>query len=219
MGHIYIVNKRCREENIKSKYPGAIILDVTSRSTYAKKLSPFYPHGNIPIPFSNGATAMSVEGIWQGLKVFETEDICMKSFQNDSMQNLKRTVRKLGLPKGHRKGINGNEILDYLSARVLIYLPTYEWVLKNVPDVVQIIEKIKLKSYETDIVLLDYNTNADYLDLSSPLSHACLIKLFIEDNYPRPNIDAIISQNHKINTTYKKKNSADLTPSLFEKYD
>ena len=39
---------------------------------------------------------------------------------------------------------------------------------------------------EADIVLLDYNTNADYTNLKSPLSHAALIKLFIEDRYPEP---------------------------------
>ena len=34
-----------------------------------KTLSPFYPHGGIPIPFSGSVTSQSVEGIWQGLKV------------------------------------------------------------------------------------------------------------------------------------------------------
>ena len=139
---IYVVNKKRKEENILRDYPGAIILDITSKSSYAQKLSPFYPHGNIPIPFSNGATAMSVEGIWQGLKVFEHEDVCMDSFTNDTMRNLKRTVRRLGYPKGHRKGIYGTELLDYISARILIYLPSYEWVLENVPDVRNIVDKI-----------------------------------------------------------------------------
>lgn len=47
------------------------------------------------------------------------------------MKGLKRTVRKFGVPKGHRKGINGNELLDYKTARKLIYLPTYTLVLNN----------------------------------------------------------------------------------------
>ena len=190
---IYVVNKKRKEENILRDYPGAIILDITSKSSYAQKLSPFYPHGNIPIPFSNGATAMSVEGIWQGLKVFEHEDVCMDSFTNDTMRNLKRTVRRLGYPKGHRKGIYGTELLDYISARILIYLPSYEWVLENVPDVINIVDKIKKKSEETDIVLLDYNTNLDFRNLSTPLSHAGLVKLYIEGNYPHPNLEEEIT--------------------------
>ena len=225
---IYVVNKKRKEENILKDYPGAIILDITSKSAYAQKLSPFYPHGNIPIPFSNGATAMSVEGIWQGLKVFEHEDVCMDSFTNDTMRNLKRTVRRLGYPKGHRKGIYGTELLDYLSARILIYLPSYEWVLENVPDVRNIVDKIKKKSEETDIVLLDYNTNLDFRNLSTPLSHAGLVKLYIEGQYPHPKLEeelalrsANLSSDGKPKTqrkkaTAKKKTPKDDSPSLFD---
>ena len=72
---IYVENKKRKEENIFKDYPGAIILDITSKSAYVQKFSPFYPHSNSPSPFSNGATAMSVEGIWQGLKVFEHEGV------------------------------------------------------------------------------------------------------------------------------------------------
>lgn len=186
---IYVVNKKRKEENILRDYPGAIILDTTSKSAYAQKLSPFYPHGGIPIPFSDGMTAMCVEGIWQGLKVFEHEDVNFESFTNATMKNLKRTVRRLGYPRGHRKGVYGTELLDYLSARILIYLPSYKWVLDNVPEVRSIVERIKLKSLDTDIVLLDYNTNLDFRNLSTPLSHAGLVKLYIEGHYPEPNLE------------------------------
>lgn len=186
---IYVVNKKRKEENIKKEYPGAIILDITSKSAYAQKLSPFYPHGGIPIPFSEGMTAMCVEGIWQGLKVFDHEDVNLESFTNATMKNLKRTVRRLGYPRGHRKGVYGTELLDYLSARILIYLPTYRWVLDNVPEVRSIVERIKVKSQETDIVLLDYNTNLDFRNLSTPLSHAGLVKLYIEGKYPEPDLE------------------------------
>ena len=71
---IYVENKRRKIERIQKQYPNADILDVTSTSNlrYAQLLSPFYPHGNIPIPFSPGFTSYSVEGIWQGLKVFKS---------------------------------------------------------------------------------------------------------------------------------------------------
>ena len=51
---IYIENKKRKLERIQAQYPGADILDITSSSeqAYAKLLSPFYPHGNIPIPFT-----------------------------------------------------------------------------------------------------------------------------------------------------------------------
>ena len=64
---IYIVNKRRKIEGIRKQYPDSNILDVTSSSTlrYAQLLSPFFPHGDIPIPGdSRDMTAMSVESIW-----------------------------------------------------------------------------------------------------------------------------------------------------------
>ena len=124
------------------KYPKAMILDITSKSKFDwVKLSPFYPHGNIPIPFSEGFTAKSVEGIWQGLKVFEMSDIDYNTFSNDKMKNIKRTVRKFGKPLGHRKGVKGTELLNYLDARFQIYLPTYLWVLQNKLE--QTIQKLR----------------------------------------------------------------------------
>ena len=69
---IKIVSKRRKIENILKKYPNAIIADVTSQAKDGLvKLSPFYPHGGIPLPFSDGITAKCVEAAWQGLKVFE----------------------------------------------------------------------------------------------------------------------------------------------------
>jgi len=69
---IIIESKRRKPENILKKYPGAILADVTSHATDALiKLSPFYPHGGIPVPYTEDMTATCVEAIWQGLKVFE----------------------------------------------------------------------------------------------------------------------------------------------------
>lgn len=184
---IYIVNKRCKAEGIRKQYPDADILDVTSSSTlrYTQLLSPFYPHGNIPIPGdSRDMTAMSVEGIWQGLKVFQNEGICFDSFNNATMKNLKRTVKMHGKPLGHQYGVFSDELLDYLTARIKIYLPSYRYVLENVDRVKKILERIKERSLVNDIVLLDYNTNCDYLNTKLPMSHAGLIKLYIEGNYP-----------------------------------
>lgn len=183
---IYIENKKRKLERIQAQYPGADILDITSSSelAYAKLLSPFYPHGNIPIPFTPNAYAMCVEGIWQGLKVFETCDIDTSMFANDTMKDLKRTARRFGQPLGHRKGVYGQELLNYFDARMQIYLPSYKWVLDNVPRVHALVERIAERAKDHDIIFLDYNTNDDYRDLSSPMSHAGLVKLYIEGKYP-----------------------------------
>ena len=73
---IVIGSKNRKIDNLERDYPGALFIDVTSRSEDEfVRLSPFYPHGCIPVPFSLDWTSASVEGIWQGLKVFEQADI------------------------------------------------------------------------------------------------------------------------------------------------
>lgn len=180
---IFIESKKKKEKTLLAKYPNAKIVDVTSKATTSLvKLSPFFPHGDIPIPFSENTNGKSVEGIWQGLKVFKNYDIDKEKFLNDSMKDIKRTVRKYGTPLGHRKGINGHELLNYIDARIKIYLPIYLWVLEN--KVKEIINRLKEASINDDIVLLDYETNCDVLNPKKPLSHAFLIKAFIEGKYP-----------------------------------
>lgn len=183
---IYIENKRRKLERIKKQYPTADILDLTSSSPYryGQILSPFYPHGGIPIPFTPNVFATCVESVWQGLKVFESSDVDVSTFQNSSMHNIKRTTLKYGRILGHRNGIEGKEILDYKSARMQIYLPTYKWMLENISEVVSVISKIKYRSLTHDIVFLDYNTNQDIYNEKQPLSHAALVKMYIEGNYP-----------------------------------
>lgn len=180
---IMVLSKHRKAENILKEYPEAILADVTSQAKDGLiKLSPFYPHGGIPVPFSPGWTATCVEAVWQGLKVFEHADVDTEMFKNDTMKNLKRTVRRFGKPLGHSRGVDGTELLGYIEARKEIYVPTYRWVLEH--KVQNIIERLREASCNKTIVLLDYNTNCDVDDSSKPLSHAYLIKAYVEGLYP-----------------------------------
>lgn len=59
---IIVESKRKKPATILKKYPDAILADVTSGAKDGLiKLSPFYPHGGIPVPFSEGYTATCVE--------------------------------------------------------------------------------------------------------------------------------------------------------------
>lgn len=180
---IVVKNKRCSEDKIRKEYPNVVIVDVTSHAKDDMiRLSPFYPHGGIPVPFSPGWTAMSVESIWQGLKVFETAGVDISLFKNNTMKDLKRTVRKYGRTKGHRKGVGGSELLEYIQARKIIYVPTYKWMLEHKAKAQ--VEKLKELAKTKTVVLLDYDTNPDVEDWHSPLSHASLIKAYLDGNYP-----------------------------------
>lgn len=175
---ILVKNKRCSREKLLKEFPGAEIIDVTSKGEGEwQKLSPFYPHGGIPVPFSQGVTSMSVEGVWQGLKVFETGDVDRNSFRNGTMKGIKRTVRTNGRCLGHRKGVSGNKLLGYIDARKEIYVPSYYWMLEN--RCMALVRRIRELAETKPVILLDYDTNADLEDPRKPLSHASLIRKYI----------------------------------------
>lgn len=180
---IHIGNRHTPIEKHEKRHKGARIIDLTSKATDEfVQFSPFYPHGGIPIPFSEGETGASVEGIWQGLKVFETADIDPACFHNTTMRGLKRTVRKYGRCLGHRRGTKDERLLGYIEARQELYLPLYRWVLDH--KLQPLVEQLRQWAQESDLVLLDYETNGVVTDPSSPLSHAHLAKLYIENKYP-----------------------------------
>jgi hypothetical protein len=114
--------------------------------------------------------------------VFEQADIDLTILQNRTMKGLKRTVRRFGNILGHRAGINGEQILPYLEARKKIYMPSYRWVLDNCLQ--DLIEELRAMSCEKNVVLLDYQTNADVDVLTKPLSHAALIKRYMQGEWP-----------------------------------
>ena len=180
---IIIESKRKKPEALKEQYPDAMIIDVTSHAVDEFVMfSPFYSIGGVPVPFTEGLVSVSVEGIWQGLKVFEDADIDTSFFSKREMKNLKRTTRKYGICLGHRKGVHGEELLGYIEARKKIYLPCYKWLLEN--KLKKLVTAIRIISKNKPVVLLDYNTNPDVNNPKKALSHASLIKAYIEGNFP-----------------------------------
>ena len=182
---LVIMHHRTTTEKIQQRYGDAVILDVTSRGTHPwVRFSPFYPHRGIPVPFSPGWVSASVEGIWQGLKVFEHADIDPQKFEITTMKNLKRSTRTYGKVLGHRRGVTGEHLFPYGEARRAIYFPCYHWVLEHCLQ--EQLNDLKRLEQERPVVLLDYETNSDSNDLSRPLSHAALIKYYLEGNWPEP---------------------------------
>ncbi|WP_053735968.1 hypothetical protein [Nocardia sp. NRRL S-836] len=158
----------------KVQRPDAVVVDVTSRGPEPwVRFSPFYPHGGIPVPMSPGVVSESVEGVWQALKVFAESDVDASKLTVRTMKGLKRTVRRFGPVRGHRAGLHGTSLLDYRTARHEIYLPTYRWVLEH--RVAGLVAELRALAESAPVVLLDYTTNGDADDLSTPLSHAALV--------------------------------------------
>lgn len=173
---VHVVHRRTAPATIARRYPGVPVFDVTSRGALSR-LSPFYPHGGFPIPGRPGETAASVEGIWQGLKVFEHEGIEPAYFAKTSGPRKRGASQKRGRVLGH---MLGDARVDYEAARRRIYLPVYRRQLAECARA-----EIESLKRHPEIVLLDYGTNGDVADLAKPLSHAALIGRFLNDDWPR----------------------------------
>lgn len=180
---ITVESRRKKEATLARVYPEAKLIDVTSKAEEPwVRFSPFYPHGEIPIPNWENRTAESVEGIWQGLKVFEQEAIDDGKFSITTMQGIKRSTRSRGNVLGHQYGADRSCLLSYLEARYRIYLPCYRWVLEH--RLAEEVEKLRRIANAQPLVLLDYETNGNVEELSKPLSHAALVRCWLLDAWP-----------------------------------
>jgi len=180
---IVVESRRKKLASIEKLHPGASVVDVTSKGPEPwVRFSPFYPHGGIPIPNSPGATAQSVEGLWQGLKVFEREDIAPAKWAITDMSAIKRGGKSRGAVRGHRFGIGSDTLLTYRDARFQIYLPAYKWVLEH--RLSAEVEQLRRLAADKPLVLLDYETNSDVENLASPLSHASLVIHYLNGRWP-----------------------------------
>lgn len=168
-----------RSPNTLAK-PNAV--DVTSKSeSKFKMLSPFHAHVDVQgkpvlrVPES-GQLTCSVEGAWQGLKIFEKQGVDLKQLQNAKGKDLKRSERsaKRGKCLGH---LLGDRTLGYVEARKTLYIPLYNQML-DLPSVQPLLEELYQRhlTEEGGLVLLDYYTNEDVEFTPIPLSHASLIK-------------------------------------------
>jgi hypothetical protein len=175
-----IVKKICGNgsvEKVKKAYADAVVLNMTDKGAM-KKLSPKYPHEGIPVPFEEEVMALSVDGIWNGCKVFERRGIDKRYFNKDMMKEVDREIKYGGKCKGFRNGLRGAKLMDEVEARKKILIPAYNWMLENkCGKLVNVLKKI---SEEKTLVLLDYSDNGDVENVSEPLSYASLLKAKIE---------------------------------------
>lgn len=173
---IVVESRRKKIATLRQTHGQIAVVDVTSKSFEPwLRFSPFFPHGGIPVPFSPGFFSMSVEGLWQGLKVFEDHGIDLGRMMVTNMKGLKRTVRKYGKVLGHARGVSGHEpLLAYIEARKALYLPSYQWVIDH--KLQTEMDELYALSQRRKLVLLDYETNGDVNDASKPLSHAALVR-------------------------------------------
>lgn len=178
---------------IANKYPNALIIDISySSMRYIRyevrnpygMLNPFYPHGKIQVPFTDGYTGVSISAIWNSLKVFEDADVNVNLRNCEDIHMMKR--ENLGNLVGFRQGFYNNNIMDVEEARRKILIPIYRWMLEQ--KTYCIIEYLRKIAQQQDIVILDDSINCEITNTNAPLSYAWLIKSYIEGLYPYEDI-------------------------------
>jgi hypothetical protein len=123
---------------------------------------------------------MSVEGIWEGLKVFEKEGPDVFRMTISNYKGLKRNGA--GAYKGHSAG-SDRPLLNQREARKKILLPAYRFVLKNYCESQLNTIKEALKEGRK-VVIVDRHSPADIYDESKPISYGVLLKYYLLDKYP-----------------------------------
>jgi hypothetical protein len=146
------------------------VFDVSSYADLPYRLlSPFYPHGGIPVPGRPGAASDSVEGIWQGLKVIRGR-IAPRYFHGPGR---KRGGKK---PSGHQFG---DKLLGIVEARYRIYRVAYEWVLANKVDQALLRLWVDEALGGKEQYFHDTEDNGDINNADAPLAHASLLVQYL----------------------------------------
>ena len=218
-----------RDANIMAnKYPNALIIDVSySSMRYIEykvlnpygMLNPFYPHGKIQVPFTDGYTGVSISAIWNSLKVFEDADVDVNLRNCEDIHMLRR--ENLGRLIGFRQGSYNNYIMDVEEARRKILIPMFRWMLEQ--KTYCIIEYLREIAQQQDIVILDDSINCELTIINQPLSYAWLIKSYIEgliryeDIYDIKLItDVITVGQHMYNSTKEIRILKKITPKIID---
>ena len=75
------------------------------------------------------------------------------------------------------------ERLGYITARRRIFLPSYHWVLQN--RAAHIVRELAQLATAKPVVLVDFFVNGAVENTSTPLSHAAVLKRYLENNRER----------------------------------
>jgi len=189
---VVIESRKMSEEDIRALYGDDVMIANISTDNTAKfrYLHPTFPHGGIPVP---GATsdddvqlAASVEGLYEGLKVFTNTGISTTSMTNTDMRNIKRyQSQSKGKFLGYKGNIHNDALLNEEEAREAIYLPAFKYVLDG-PANAYLHPLIEALDEGRRVVLVDSKKQQHKLsDTQHPVSYAVLIASYLKGTYPQ----------------------------------
>ena len=151
----------------KKMWPGAVVLDVTMGGGM-EKLDPSFPIRKVVIPGVRRKLALSIGGMWEGLKVFKNKrEIDESYFISEKKLGKKRCCKSYGKLEGVRIG---DEIIDLEKGIEEVFVKRYKEEMKDRFGV--IIEGLKSESEKKTVVLLDYAKG----DERYPVSHVEILR-------------------------------------------
>lgn len=183
--------KTTSDEELRQMYgEDALIAHISTDNTaHFRALHPTFPHGKIPIPGADATAehrhAASVEGLYEGMKVFSNATISYASMENTDMRNIKRyQSASKGQFQGYKEALNSNVLLNELQARQKLYLPAYKFVLDGAAH--SYLEPLMdALAQGKKVVLVDSKKQQHKIsDEQHPISYALLIALYLKNEYP-----------------------------------
>jgi hypothetical protein len=139
-------------------------------------LNPFYfePFAAIPVPRQK-AVACSVESIWQGLKIVGGETDFSMFARLPEKRPPESARNSPGYIYNKSEFLYGKEVVDLVTARWVIYLPTYLYLLEKLAPL-SLIEDIFTGLYRgVDVFFYDWDDNHDINNPASSFSHSAIL--------------------------------------------
>lgn len=140
--------------------------------------NPFHlwPQPCIPVPGKPGMLSRSVEAVWQGLKQVDgTADLAQFFTSPSKRPSDDERRRQPNYRYADRQFIYGERLLDLVSARLLIYLPTYLFMLQALAPAALLRNIRQHLALRGPVVFYDWDANQDITDPSSSFSHSALL--------------------------------------------
>jgi len=181
---IIVLSSKINIDTLKEEFGENIFtIDVSKTGKEPWNMfNPNYPAKAIPVPYTTATYSISVDSLWESLKVFEHEDIDIPNMT--VTKGIKRSAtEKRGDLQGWRKGVTSTSevIKNCARAKSLLYLPVYKLVIER--DLKKELEELKnILQSGKKLIILDNCTHYD-MDSTKSLSGGYLLKHYLQGHY------------------------------------
>ena len=151
-----------------------------------RALCPFtvWPEPVIPVPGRPGQAAVSVEGVWQGLKLVDGHPD-LDQFGGRPHKRPPDASRGPGYDYAASEFLLGDRVVGLLEARFAIYLPVFTYVLENLVPAAVEEEIAAVLDRGGNVAFYDWDANFDIEDCSRSFSHSALAAAWFNGEYDR----------------------------------